>query len=1046
MSTDSIDVFSFMALRGCERLDLAASRLRFVRDDAYALPNIGLQNNTHAFGRPLAGSVAPPAGLNDVDLFSPDSPSPIGRNLWADILAGLDLNGIIGRVESQLLLGLEYPGAGGPVRLPPILLEVNVTQVLQPIDAIRLGSLSQRLHYRYGDNIRILPDSIGDIQSGLTGVVARAWSHALARMAGPGKDGKLELARFLDELVLGMELPQGESPLTDWVFDRSRGGYAAGFAHIKRVFFDALYALYVLRKREKVNLEPAIVGLRALHFLELLAIVEFLEVLERSGPNGAFTAASAPLRAVLTGVYPLLRTWKPKNGDFAAQMSAAAVHVPASWSELRDMARATPVVNPVFARFATGFMPFNKITPIGIGDLKVVKQTFLGYRKGEIAHIETVLAGEEKTREHRALEKTEDTISLVSSSENESTRDSQSTKRFELKREAEEIIKNDINANANATVTYNGQMVVASASAGFSFANSRTETQRQSSNLVNEVIDKATSRIVERASETRSRTMLFETEEKNVHSFKNPATNGNISGIYRWLDKIYEGRIHNFGKRMMFEFILPEPAAFYVQSKLYAYAASLDLPDYPQGIKKKQAALPIVAAYEVTDEVYEQLKQPYHLGDLPPPPETVSVPITKADGTRDFTVSSNLTRRVGHDVFSVKRTTEPSDYIVDSLVVIGKIDFYVASFSAPGTTNTFGVTYNGVQVLNHVDESRKFWVWTGAEPESFAPWIGTQPPQDFVITLDSEDCSFFQVQLALRYRRSAAAYKAWQDAVFERIKTFPVPETDEPIDGRITAYEETLKKIEPRQINDIITGSSPDANARMVRSELKRQCISVIAKEYDSQTGDDVVSRVEAVGQIVVGAQPQPAAGIDFPTLSIVRGREGMPTTVARYVDKADGPHTFAAIKLNDAERKGRFVQFLEQAFEWEHLSQVYFPYFWAAMPKWVALMSREDIGDPQFTEFLRAGSARVLLAVRPGYENAVLHFLATREPWEGGPAPVIGDALYVPLYEEIREEQDSFAGSVPDGEPWRFALPTSLIYLESDNYPLVNEYLEPEP
>ena len=37
----------------------------------------------------------------------------------------------------------------------------------------------------------------------------------------------------------------------------------------------------------------------------------------------------------------------------------------------------------------------------------------------------------------------------------------------------------------------------------------------------------------------------------------------NLTGVYRWVDKYYEAQIYNYGKRMMFEFIIPEPAAFY---------------------------------------------------------------------------------------------------------------------------------------------------------------------------------------------------------------------------------------------------------------------------------------------------------------------------------------------------------------------------------------------------------------------------------------------------------------------------------------------------
>ena len=58
----------------------------------------------------------------------------------------------------------------------------------------------------------------------------------------------------------------------------------------------------------------------------------------------------------------------------------------------------------------------------------------------------------------------------------------------------------------------------------------------------------------------------------------------------------------------------------------------------------------------------------------------------------------------------------------------------------------------------------------------------------------------------------------------------------------------------------------------------------------------------------------------------------------------------------------------------------------------------------------------------------------------DGGPSPVVGDPLYIPLYEEVRSQQDDLLGSTPVGKSWEFTLPTSLIYLESE-YPLVMEY-----
>jgi hypothetical protein len=152
-----------------------------------------------------------------------------------------------------------------------------------------------------------------------------------------------------------------------------------------------------------------------------------------------------------------------------------------------------------------------------------------------------------------------------------------------------------------------------------------------------------------------------------------------------------------------------------------------------------------------------------------------------------------------------------------------------------------------------------------------------------------------------------------------------------------------------------------------------------------------------------------------------------------------DDPITvkYPTINLDMAKQKGRYIQFLEQAFEWQQIAYVFYPYFWAAEKEWLKLMNRLDYTDNNMTAFLKAGSVRVLIAATPGYNDAVMHFLATREPWEGGSLPVIGDPLFIPVYEEIRKQQDDLQNATPEGEAWEFEVPTSLIYLHDSSSPL---------
>jgi hypothetical protein len=35
-------------------------------------------------------------------------------------------------------------------------------------------------------------------------------------------------------------------------------------------------------------------------------------------------------------------------------------------------------------------------------------------------------------------------------------------------------------------------------------------------------------------------------------------------GVYRWVDKLMKNQIYNYGKRLMFEFMIPEPAKLHL--------------------------------------------------------------------------------------------------------------------------------------------------------------------------------------------------------------------------------------------------------------------------------------------------------------------------------------------------------------------------------------------------------------------------------------------------------------------------------------------------
>lgn len=135
---------------------------------------------------------------------------------------------------------------------------------------------------------------------------------------------------------------------------------------------------------------------------------------------------------------------------------------------------------------------------------------------------------------------------------------------------------------------------------------------------------------------------------------------------------------------------------------------------------------------------------------------------------------------------------------------------------------------------------------------------------------------------------------------------------------------------------------------------------------------------------------------------------------------------------LPNVEPLGRYVRFLQQAFEWEQMTWRYYPYFWGRKGYWLDKLLLDD-NDPQFRDFLRAGSARVLLSVRPGFEGAVAHFMET------GTVPTVEELgqmaskLYLPFLAEETGSDVAIESAIPYGKPWTLRAPTALVKVRSD-------------
>ncbi|GAL83599.1 hypothetical protein C173_12015 [Sporocytophaga myxococcoides] len=590
------------------------------------------------------------------------------------------------------------------------------------------------------------------------------------------------------------------------------------------------------------------------------------------------------------------------------------------------------------------------IKPLGIGELKVVKQKLKNYTAGEVAHIENVLRGEYKERKHRVLDRTEEIFTVSSETSEETTKDTQSTERFELKKESEKTIEEQMSVQAGVTVSGSYGVVTFGAHGEFAYSTSSQESNKNSSNFAREVIDRSVSKIQKRTKEERTVKKLHEVEEINTHGVDNKEKPDHAVGIYRWVDKYYDAQIYNYGKRMMFEFIIPEPAAFYEYAQTHKPK---------KDIKPPKVLSSTLTHKNITEFNYQDFIRDYNIQGITPPPPYYKTASTVLSSDASIQNGTSLSK-------STKELIIPEGYSLTSL------SFSLSTIyeNNPQFKLSIGSNDMGWAVITDNDARRRWDFQAGA-----VNYIDGIIP----VSLNCYDINSFFVNVTVGCVRSAAKYEQWQIQTFEKIMN--------AYKALQMEYEEKVAAQEVQQ-GIAITGVNPRINREIEKVELKKQCIKLLMDTYL------------------------------FGSFNAMK-------------DNGSNPPDF---DIFDAMDEGKTIQFFEQAFEWENLTYLFYPYFWSRRSQWMHKSSIYD-NDPLFTKFLQAGSARVVIPVYPAYNDAVMYFLENNGAiWKGGEPPRLNDPLYISLADELRDETDDLGNATPEGTPWEVVLPTTLVYLQNDS------------
>jgi len=590
---------------------------------------------------------------------------------------------------------------------------------------------------------------------------------------------------------------------------------------------------------------------------------------------------------------------------------------------------------------------------LGVAEYMKVTQSVHAYVPGEVSNIENVMASELRHKSINELTRTEDTHTTTKSQEVEKISDTTKVNRAEMQTEVIKELDKQRSFNAHANFTYDTGVYKLDIGAAYASTNAQHTSNMQAVTKSQEITERAMERVQSKITEERISKIIHEVSLTNVHEYDNRGTEGvtpqHITGVYRWVDKKMKNQIYNYGKRTMFEFMIPEPAKLH----RLAIATTTEENTLTAPVDPRKAPVPhtMKNATLANKQLLEYWADKYN----------VQLTTLPADKTIFHQVKGHPNDAGTFGNVNTPIDIEP-DYVAKSVQI--KISaqrhrfyrnskLYCSNCKGGELNLNFGDrNYSNtkyVNSLNYTGNNNFMYRGRNIEDVTFGLTFNCQLSDEFMNTWKLENFNLI--------------IQAYQTA--------------------LSAHKEEVAKIEAEQAAKAAEQKDTMGNFyRIIEGDiLKHNCIAYLLQNY------------QALGQ-------------DF-----TDGKEML---------------NFKVNLGKDLDKYTAKAKFLEQAFEWSIKDYTFYPYFWADRDQWQEMYLSENT-DTLFRSFLQAGLARVVVTVKPGFEEAVQYFLETGKVWMGGETPVIGDPLYLSITQEMKDPT-----GIPQGKYWITRIPTTLTILQA--------------
>ncbi len=728
--------------------------------------------------------------------------------------------------------------------------------------------------------------------------------------------------------------------------------------------------------------------------------------------TGTEAASTAPGR----GSVRALTRWALKN-DIEAESARKTLALGRSLS-LRMEAIGPAQFKVLAARqidrlrdLADSFDHFMGIEPVGYLHLERVGFSPAGIERGELVYTVPLSPGEEVNITHREWSHTSEEFEQIVTDYLEEFSEEGVAEKSELARAVESQTQHSSAFNTSVTASGGSCGVNFSSSLSHNVSDSASKSEKSSRNQTKEVTHKASSRAKKEHKMSFKVASAYETEDQSVRKIKNPFPDRATRVDYYQLIRKWKVDLYRYGIRLTWDFNIPEPGAG-LESRLreiQQIKAALELgiespitadnvTIWPGFNLKPEQLLPATEIEDDSEEMdylgwaakYGAILSEEDEPDESPLPRSVSwvdmgqqtdraeIKEVSFEVSPEYEIQEASCRYGGSPRFDGDGNPlkDASLNVIDltgGTILFRRSTKKLALEEAEKKENVEEELAR-LRKLNGLDPDDP-WpdmlvVYRIATPEK---WVGRSGTLKLAFRTLRWNDTWVSIDLQLQIKQLAR--RTWQQRVWGKIQ--------EAAEGNYLKCRQFLK----------------DRLARLEEELGAQDALSLRKKEREEVMKG--VLRWIGIKDFEFFPEDIPLEGED--------DEDELDIEEALY-DLESGLVWNEEIQKT-VYQHGKIIKFLHHAIEWENMLYFLYPYFWCHPTRW-EFKKYLDHPDPMHRAFLKAGSARVVLTIRPGFEEAFLAFI------EKGDLDAIPSEPYLSIGQEFENYAKTNYPGIPPANP----------------------------